>query len=316
MNKEQRTWIGIDVSKSRLDVYAHPSGAVFSFEQSDSGLKELTAAVKGLSPELVVLESTGGFEAAAAASLTAAGVPVVVVNPRQVRDFAKALGVLAKNDNVDARVIALFGEAVKPQVREFPDEQTRQLHELLKRRAQLVEMLAMEKNRLALSSGAVAKNIKQHIKWLSAQISGLNGDIESFIKNSPVWREKESILKSVPGVGPVLAASILAFMPEIGKLNRRQITALAGLAPFDRDSGFYRGRRRIWGGRPRIRTVLYMGALAAIRCNPLMRTFYQRLRANGKEPKVAITACMRKLLITLNAVSKANSSWSLQHSCC
>ena len=316
MAETHKTWVGIDVSKSQLDVYAHPSGTSFSFAQSDIGLKELIATLRSMSPELVTMEATGGFEASAAAALTAGGIPVAVVNPRQIRNFARAIGVLAKNDNVDAKVIALFAEATKPQLRQFPDEQTKQLHELLKRRAQLVEMLAMEKNRLGMSSGAVARNIKQHVKWLSAQISDLNGDIENFIRNSPVWREKEDILKSVPGVGPVLAASILAFLPEIGKLNRRQITSLVGLAPFDRDSGYYHGRRKIWGGRSNIRSVLYMGALTATRCNPVMKAFYMRLIAKGKEPKVALTACMRKLLITLNAMHKNNTAWSLQHSCC
>lgn len=316
MNEIQNIWVGIDVSKSQLDIYVHPSGTTSSFAQTDKGLEDLITMLKSLSPQMVTMEATGGFEISASVALTAAGIPVAVVNPRQIRSYAKAIGISAKNDSIDAKVIALFTEATKPQLRQFPDEQTRELHELLKRRTQLVDMLAMEKNRLAMSRGPVARNIKSHIKWLSVQIKDLNRDIENFIRNSPVWREKEDILKSVPGVGPVLAASLLAFLPELGKLNRRQITSLAGLAPFNRDSGFYRGRRKIWGGRSKIRSVLYMGALTATRCNPAMKAFYMRLLAKGKEPKVALTACMRKLLITLNAVYKTNSAWSLQHSCC
>lgn len=305
----QDPFIGVDVSKARLDVAVLPTGAVQSFANDEAGGGELVAWATGLRPRLIVLEATGGLEMLITGLLTAAGLPVAVMNPRQIRDFAKACGTLAKTDAVDAKIIARFGQALKPTPRPLKDEQTQALTALIVRRRQIVDMLTAEKNRLGAAHRRVHKDIKQTIAWLEKRLGSVNGDLDSAIKASPVWRAKEDILTSAKGVGPVLSTTLLCALPELGTLNRRQISALVGVCPFNRDSGTQRGRRTIFGGRADVRAVLYMGALAATRSNPVIKAFYARLIKAGKLPKVAITACMRKLLTILNAMLRHNQKW-------
>ncbi len=313
METQTKPLIGIDVSKAQLDVYIHPSAMRYCFKQTEEALMMLGEKVRDLSPALVVLEASGGFECAVAAVLTTLNIPVVVVNPRQVRDFARATGTLAKTDLIDAQILARFGEAVKPDVRPLPDDCTQKLSSMVRRRRQIVEMLTMEKNRLPQASMMVASSINEHIAWLTQCLNALDKDLRSLIRESPVWREKEELLRSVPGVGPVLTTTLIAHLPELGRLNRKQIAALVGVAPLNRDSGTLKGRRTVWGGRGYLRTILYMGTIAAIRCNPPIKLFYERLRQAGKPPKVAITACMRKLLTILNAMFKHNVPWNPQY---
>jgi transposase len=313
-------YVGIDVSKDRLDVASFGEGAFAPFQvgRDEKGLSELISRLKAHSIELIVLEATGGYERAVATALAAAKLQPAVVNPRQVRDFARATGKLAKTDGIDAAVLAQFAEAVKPQVQPLPDALSMQLDEMLTRRAQLVQMLAAEKNRRAsvlvmrnpTQSKRVAKSLDSHIQSLEKLIAELEDDIDSTIKNSPVWREHEDLLRSVPGVGPTLAGVLIGYLPELGTLNRRQIAALVGVAPFNRDSGKSTGKRAIWGGRAHIRSVLYMAAVAAIRCNSDLKAFYRRLLAAGKAKKLALTAVMRKLLVCLNAMMRDRASWS------
>lgn len=303
-------YIGVDVSKAQLDIAVHPAGQVWQVANEPVGIMELVVALQALAPDLVVLEATGGLEMALVGYLAQAQLPVVVVNPRQVRDFAKALGKLAKTDTLDARVLARFGEATKPQPRPLPDAQAQELQGLLARRRQLVEMLTAEKNRLATAVERVRPQLQEHIDWLRRQLEWLNQDLGTLIRSSPVWRAKEQLLRSVPGVGPVLCSTLLGQLPELGSLDRRQIAALVGVAPFNRDSGTLRGRRTVWGGRSSVRAVLYMGTLVATRFNPVIQAFYQRLCAAGKPKKVALTACMRKLLTILNAMLKHNNCWN------
>lgn len=305
----QDRFMGIDVSKARLDVAVLPTGAVQSFANDEAGGGELVAWATGLSPQIVVLEATGGLEMLIAGLLTAAKLPVAVINPRQIRDFAKACGTLAKTDAIDAKTIARFGQALKPPPRPLKDEQTQALSALIARRRQIVDMLTAEKNRLGAAHPRVHKDIKQTIAWLEKRLGGVNSDLDGAIKASPVWREKEDILTSAKGVGPVLSTTLLCALPELGTLNRRQISALVGVCPFNRDSGTWRGRRTIFGGRADVRAVLYMGTLAAIRSNPVIKAFYERLTKAGKLPKVAITACMRKLLTILNAMMRNKQKW-------
>jgi transposase len=256
-----------------------------------------------------VLEATGGFEHAVVAALAAAGLPVVVANPRQVRDFARATGQLAKTDAIDAQVLALFAERVRPEPRRLPDEAAQALDALLTRRRQLLDMLVAEKNRLGFARPVVRRGITQHIRWLERRLGDVDHELGQMIEHSPVWRATDDLLRSVPGVGPVLSRTLLGELPELGQLNRKQIAALVGVAPLARDSGTLRGKRVVWGGRAPIRTVLYMSTLAAARCNPVIRAFYLHLRAAGKPAKVALTACMRKLLVILNAMVRANTHW-------
>lgn len=307
--KAVQAFMGIDVSKARLDVAVLPDGPVRSFANDDVGGGELVAWAQTLGLQLIVLEATGGLEMLITGLLTAAGLPVAVMNPRQIRDFAKACGTLAKTDVIDAKTIARFGQALKPTPRPLKDEHTQALHALIVRRRQIVDMLTAEKNRLAMAHPRVHKDIKQTIAWLEKRLGNVNSDLDSAIKASPVWRAKEDILTSVKGVGPVLSTTLLCALPELGRLNRRQISALVGVCPFNRDSGTQRGRRTIFGGRANVRAVLYMGALAAIRSNPIIKAFYARLIKAGKLPKVAITACMRKLLTILNAMLRNNQKW-------
>jgi transposase len=303
-------YVGIDVSKARLDIAVRPGTETWTVAPDEAGLAALVKRLTALAPALVVLEATGGLEAPVVSALAAAGLPVVVVNPRQVRDFAKALGRLAKTDPLDAEVLARFGEAVRPEPRPLKDAQAQELDALLTRRQQLVGMLSAEKNRLGQARGRVKRDIEAHIRWLEKRLTEVDGDLKHLMEASPLWRAEEDLLCSVPGVGPVLALALLADLPELGRLNRRQIAALAGVAPFNRDSGRFRGTRAIWGGRARLRALLYMATLAAVRSNPLIRPFYQRLRAAGKKPKVALTACMRKLLTILNAMVRSGTRWN------
>ena len=304
--------IGIDVSKAQLDVAVSPSGETTGFANTDVGIEELVAWAKGFQPHLIVFEATGGLEVVATGRLTAASLPVAVVNPRQVRDFAKATGRLAKTDRIDAQVIAQFGQAIKPVPRALKDEETQRLRALLVRRRQLVDMLTAEKNRLSRAQLRIQKDVKQHIAWLEKRIAKTEGELAAAIKASPIWRAKEQILTSAGGVGPVLATTLLCRLPELGDLNRRQISALVGVCPFNRDSGTMRGKRSIFGGRADVRAALYMSTLAATRFNPPIKAFYDRLIRAGKLPKVALTACMRKLLTILNAMVKNQQPWQPQ----
>jgi transposase len=303
-------FIGIDVSKARLDVFVRPLASRESVGNEAAGIKTLVERARELKPALIVLEATGGVERALTRALASAELPVVVVNPRQVRDFAKATGQLAKTDTIDAEVLARFAEAVRPALRPLPDEASVELRALIARRRQITEMIVAENNRLSAASKSVRKRIGAHIRWLNAELERADKDLDQSIRQSPIWCENEDLLRSVPGIGPVISRTLLAELPELGKLNRKQIAALVGIAPLNRDSGTLRGRRTIWGGRASVRAVLYMAALVASRRNAVLRTFYRHLRAAGKAPKVALVACMRKLLTILNAMIKHKTRWS------
>lgn len=301
--------VGVDVSKDRLDAFWHPTGEIQSFDNDLEGHRELRKHLVAERPKLIVIEATGGFEMPVVGALAAAQLPVVVVNPRQVRDFAKATGRLAKTDAMDAQVLALFGEAVKPEIRPIADPTVKALAALVDRRRQLIEMLVAERNRYTLAVGPIKTDLESHIQWLMKRLSGIDDELKRTIQESDVWREKENLLKSVPGIGDVTACTLLAELPELGTLNRRKIAALVGVAPFNRDSGKMRGTRSVWGGRKHVRTALYMATLVATRYNPVIRAFYQRLRANGKKAKVALVACMRKLLTILNVMVRNGTVW-------
>jgi transposase len=307
---KQEVFVGIDVSKARLEVALCPLNESFAVTHDHAGLAELVAKLKGISLQLVVLEPTGGLQNVAAAEMHRAGFTVAVVNPRQVRDFARSTGRLAKTDVLDAAMLARFAEAVKPSPRPLPDEQTRALMELCNRRRQLLEMLTAERNRYGSASKSLRREITPHISWLEKRVRRLDRELDQAVRKSPLWREKEDLLRSVPGVGKVLCLNLLAHLPELGTLNRRQIATLVGVAPLNCDSGTRRGKRMIWGGRANVRDVLYMAALVGSRYNPALRTFYQRLLSHGKPPKVALTACMRKLLVILNAMLKHRTPWT------
>lgn len=307
--EKEKVYIGIDIAKDSMDIAQHPKGKRWSFTNDDMGISEATSTLEELSPALIVLEATGGIETPLVAALAIAGLPVVVVNPRQIRDFAKAMGKLAKTDVLDAQVMAHFAATVQPELRPIPDDQSKEFAAILARRRQVIEMLTAEKNRLHSAREVVKRRIKDHIAWLEQELGNIDQELKRSIKRSPVWQEKNDLLQSVPGVGPVLSATLLADVPELGTLNRRQIAALVGVAPLNRDSGKFRGKRIVWGGRSKVRPALYMGTLVAIRHNIVIKTFYQRLCAAGKEKKVALTACMRKLLIILNAMLKNRTPW-------
>jgi transposase len=308
----QELFVGIDVSKATLDVAVLPSDESWSLPNTEPGIGELVARLRQLPPPtLVLMEATGGLEHQALATLAAAGFRAMAVNPRNVRDFAKSLGRLAKTDAIDARVLALFADRIRPEWRPLPDEETQALEALLVRRRQVVEMITAEKNRLgATSSSRIKKDISEHIEWLQRQLRITDRKLDQSIKDSSVWKEKVDLLKSVPGVGRVMVATVLSQLPELGTLDRKQIAALVGVAPFNRDSGTLRGRRSVWGGRASVRGVLYMSTLTATRFNPTIRAFYERLRAAGKLPKVALVACMRKLLTILNAMLSRRTPWN------
>jgi transposase len=308
----EATFIGIDVSKDQLDIAIRPGEARFREANNDSGIQALIVRLLSFEPQLILLEATGGYEILAAAALRQAGLPAHIINPRQVRDFARSSGRLAKTDKIDAAILAHFAEALKPDLRPWPDEQQQELAALMSRRRQLVEMLVMEKNRLSMTcSPRVRKSLQTNLQSLKEQLKELEQDLDDFIRQSPIWLEKARLLQSVPGIGPLTCQSLLAWVPELGTLNRRKIAALVGLAPFNRDSGQLRGKRTIWGGRARVRPPLYMATLAACRVNPAIRAFYLRLVAAGKSKKLALTACMRKLLIILNAILRQQQPWCL-----
>ena len=307
---EKSEVVGVDVSKATLDVALLHEGKGSQFGNDSVGIDELIKLLKPLAVDLVVMEATGGYETVAATALAAAGLRVAVVNPRQVRDFAKATGRLAKTDRIDAKLIAAFGEAIGPQIRPLADEDARELQALLVRRTQLVGMKVQESNRLGLAQGPMRKGIKKHISWLEEEIERLDVDITASLRKSPAWRAKDELLQSFKGVGPLTSGTLMVGLPELGQLDRRAIAALVGLAPFNNDSGIKRGRRSIYGGRSRVRTLLYMAATSAIRFNPVIRQFYQRLTARGKPHKVAMVACMRKMLTILNAMVRKSTPWT------
>jgi transposase len=308
--EKERVYVGIDVAKASMDVAVHSSDQRWSFTNDDRGIIQAVSCLRELAPGLVVMEATGGIELPLVAAIAAAGLPVVVANPRHVRDFARATGKLAKTDVLDAQVMARFAAAIKPTPRPLPDDQAQEFADVLARRRQVVEMITAERNRLSsIRNKAVRRHIKDHIAWLERELVDTDNDLRRSIKESPVWREKDNLLRSVPGVGPVLSATLLADLPELGTLNRRQIAALVGVAPLNRDSGNFRGKRSVWGGRAKVRAVLYMATLVATRHNAVIRTFYQHLCAAGKEKKVALTACMRKLLTILNAMLRHRTFW-------
>lgn len=300
---------GIDVSKDRLDVALRPGGEVFAVERSAAGLETLACRLKSVAPHLVALEATGGFEAVVTAALAAAGLPVVVVNPAQVRSFAKAIGQRAKTDPIDAAVIAHFAEATKPQVRPLPDEATQLLADLVQRRRQIIEMISAESQRHNRAPAALRASIARLLKALRKELTSVDGDIDGMVRNSPVWRETEDLLTSVPGIGRMIARTLAAELPELGRLDRREIAALAGLAPFTRQSGTWRGRSFIGGGRTAVRTALFMGAMVAKRHNPVLKTFFDRLVAVGKPKMVALIAVARKLLVIANAILRDRKPW-------
>lgn len=301
----QKQYVGIDVSKARLDVAVLPDDVASIHVNDEAGIAELVDMLESKAPELIVLEATGGYEQDIVAALAARKLPVVVVNPRQVRDFAKAVGVLAKTDKLDAAILARFGEAVKPEIRPRPGPEAEELHALVGRRRQLIEMIVAEGNRLAQArAAAIKKSIKSHIDWLRNQLKDVDRDIRKAIRNSPISKEKEELLLQIPGVGPVLASALLCELPELGSLTRRQVAALVGVAPINCESGKQARPRKTGGGRAQLRATLYMAALAASKHNPIIRAFYARLLRAGKKRMVALTACMRKLISILNAVMR------------
>jgi len=307
--KESDVFVGIDVSKAQLDVGVRPSMERFSETNDETGWQRLAKQLVAVNPERVILEASGGYEVAVAAVLGAAGLPVAVVNPRQVRDFAKSTGTLAKTDRIDADILAWFGEALRPELRALKDEQTQALEALMNRRRQLSDMLSAETNRLAMASRNVRRDIKEHIKWLQRRLKDTDNGLNVAVKQSPMWRVRDDLLQSVPGVGRVTSFRMLASVPELGQLSAKKVSALVGLAPFNRDSGTLRGRRCVWGGREQVRCVLYMATLTATRCNPVIGAFYRRLMASGKPHKVAMTACMRKMLVIMNAMMRDQVPW-------
>jgi len=324
VHESDAVFVGIDVSKAQLDVAVHGGADVQRVTNDEEGIQTLLSELATLDPVLVVLEATGGFEMPAAAALAAAQVPVVIANPRQTRDFARSTGQLSKTDAIDARGLALFAARVRPEVRPLPSEETQALDALIARRRQIIGMLTQEKNRLGFALKPVQKGIRKHITWLERQLANVDADLDQRIRNSPLWAAKRDLLESVPGVGPNLARTLIAELPELGTLSHKQIAALVGVAPRARDSGTFRGKRMIWGGRAPVRSALYLSVWSAAKWNPVIRLFHERLRAKGKPPKVAQVACMRKLLTLLNAMVRDGRPWDpsipltqlrLQHSC-
>lgn len=307
---EQETFVGIDVSKDRLDIASCPTGGCWSVSNDDAGIATLVAHLEAHPPVLVVLEATGGYETLAASAMVAAGIPVAVVNPRQARDFAKSMGYLAKTDPIDARVLARFAQAIRPEPRGVPDEEMQLVRALMARRRQLTEMITAEQNRLKLSKEPVRGRIQKHIAYLEEEKAAVDKELAEHIRRTPAWREKDDLLQSVPGIGSTASCALIVELPELGHLNRKKIAALVGVAPLNRDSGRWRGTRGVWGGRAHVRSILYMATLTAVRYNPVIRAFYQRLLAEGKATKVALTACMRKLLTILNAMVRTHTRWS------
>lgn len=306
-------FVGIDVSKDSLDLGTSESTETVQFANSVSGIHALVEYLTARPPCLIIVEATGGYETPMIASLAAAQLPVVVVNPRQVRDFARSCGKLAKTDAIDARILAQFGKVFKPEPRPVPDEKSCEIRALVTRRIQILEMIVTESNRLHTVPSDVAEDIRLHIAYLKDRLSSIDDEIDRILRESPVWKEKDHIIRSVPGAGPALSSMLIAYLPELGTLNRRQIALLVGVAPINHDSGRYRGSRRIWGGRSRVRHTLYMAALVASRYNPVIRDFYLRLIGAGKAKKVALVACMRRLLTIINSMIKHGSTWNPDH---
>ena len=307
--EQEPVYVGVDVSKAQVDVAVRPTDDRWAVAYDEAGVRHLVSQLKTLDPVMVLLEASGGLELPLATAFATGALPVVVVNPRQVRHFARATGKLAKTDTLDAAALAHFAEVVRPPVRPLRDAETQALNSLAACRRQVMSMLVSERNRLDSAISAVRPRIEAHIAWLTQELDDLDNGLRQTLRQSPVWREKDDLLRTVPGVGEQLSLTLLAYLPELGALNRRQIAALVGVAPFNRDSGTLRGRRTVWGGRAQVRAVLYMGALVASRFNPVIRDFYQRLLAAGKPKKLALTACMRKLLVILNSMLKHGSPW-------
>ena len=302
-------FVGIDVAQARLDIAVRPSGEQWTSPHDEAGIAALVTRLQALGPTLVVLEATGGRELALAGALAAAQVPTAIVNPRQVRDFAKAIGQLAKTDALDAQVLARFAEVIRPEPRALPDAQAQELAAVLTRRRQVVAMLTAEQQRLSTTLPAVRPRVDTHVRWLRQERRALDAELQERIRTSPLWCEQAALLRTVPGVGPVLALTLLAHLPELGTLDRKPLAALVGLAPRPADSGTRRGRRVIWGGRAQVRATLYMSTLAAVQHNPVLRRFYEHLLATGKPKKLALVACMHKLLLILNAVLRHRTPW-------
>jgi transposase len=303
--------VGMDVSKASVVIAVQPSGEGWTSDLTPAAIDTVVTRVAALAPRVIVVEATGGYERALVAQCAAAGLPITVVNPRQVRAFAQALGRTAKTDAIDAAVLAAFGARVQPTPRPIPDAATQVLAAMVARRRQLMEMIGMERQRLAQAppTGPITRDLRNHIRWLERRVSDVDSDLDQAIQASPVWRVQEDLLRSVPGIGPTTARTLLAELPELGRLDRRTIAALVGVAPLNCDSGQHRGRRHIWGGRATVRATLYMAALSATRYNPILATFYRRLRAAGKPAKVALVATMRKLLTIVNTMMKHQSRW-------
>ena len=308
----EKQWVGIDVCQKYLDIYVRPLGNLFQITNDEVGINKLVQILAKIQPELIVLEATGGMEINATIKLTEAGLAVAVINPRQARDFAKATGQLAKTDAIDARMLAHFADAIRPEVRQISDESSRQLEDLVARRRQLSDMITAEKNRRRSKTNSVQVDIDEHIEWLKKRLQEIESQIKSAIAKNKNWKQKMDLLTSVPGVGEVVAVTLISSLPELGTISHKSISYLVGVAPLNKDSGKFRGKRKIWGGRAKIRCVLYMATLVAVRFNSVIKAFYERLIAKGKLKKVALTACMHKLLIILNAMMKNNLSWKPQ----
>jgi transposase len=314
VNSVSSQWVGIDVSKASLDVFVQPTGAAWQVANTPDQMDALGEQLTALGAERIVLEASGGYEALVVAVLASRQLRVVVVNPRQVRDFARAMGQLAKTDRIDAQVLARFGEAIRPELRTLPDATTRTVRALVSRRRQLQEMLVAEQNRLISAAVQDApeplrEQLGEHIDWLRQQVSDVDDELRRELERSPVWRERENLLRTIPGIGPVTSTTLLSKLPELGQVDRKGIAKLVGVAPLNWDSGTLHGTRRVWGGRAEVRAVLYMAALVATRHNPLIHAFYERLKAAGKPKKVALVACMHKLLLLCNSVLRSNSPW-------
>jgi transposase len=313
MHETEDVVVGIDVAKAALDVAVRPQGEERHLANDAAGIADIVGWLQALHPQVIVVEATGGYEAPLVAELAVASLPVAVVNPRQVRDFARATGRLAKTDRLDAQALAHFGQAVRPTPRPLPDEAAQALAALVERRRQVVAMRTAEENRLGATRVALVRaRIQAHLAWLEADLGEVDEDLRQRLRASPLWREQDDLLQSVPGIGPIVSLTLLAELPELGRLSHGQIAALVGVAPLNRDSGTLRGRRAVWGGRRAVRTVLYMGTLRATRCNPAIQAFYDRLLAAGKAKKVALVACMHKLLTILNAMVKHQAHWQTQ----
>ncbi len=306
-------YVGLDIAKATIEVAVVPTRDQWRLDHTEAGLSTLVTQLRARAPALIVLEATGGYETTVAGLLVDAGLPVAVVNPRQVRDFAKALGQLAKTDAIDAHVLATFAARIQPAPRPISDAATRDLAALVTRRRQVVEMLGAERNRLALARAPLRRALRDHIRWLERQLAALDADLATLIRQSPAWRDRDDLLRTVPGIGPQTASLLITHLPELGQLTRQQIAALVGVAPLNRDSGTYRGRRSTWGGRAAVRAGLYMAALVAMRHNVVIRAFYQRLVTAGKPKKLALVAAMRKLLTILNAMVHHQRPWAPHH---